>query len=156
MKKALVHKKYKLQKFPGKGGWTFAAIPEIVPDKKNPFGWVKVKGFIDDVPVADYHLMPMGNGQLFLPVKAAIRKQINKKEGDWITVHLFADNDPVEIPEELLLCLKDEPAAFKKFMALTDNEKATIVKSIFTVKKAETRAAKIIKLIGSLFSSKSI
>ncbi len=37
-----------LEKIPGKGGWTYAPLPEIPP---------------------------MGNGQHFLPVKAAIRKK---------------------------------------------------------------------------------
>ncbi len=148
--KALVSKKYKLQKFPGKGGWTFAAIPEIAQNRKNPFGWVRVKGFIDDVFINKYHLMPMGNGQLFLPVKAAIRKQIKKKEGDWITVQLFADNDPVEIPDELLQCLQDEPAALKQFNKLTDGEKVAAVKQVYGVKKTETRTDRIVQLIGSL------
>ncbi|MEY3398621.1 MAG: hypothetical protein RL220_1215, partial [Bacteroidota bacterium] len=80
---ALVDKAYRLEKFPGKGGWTYARIPEILQDKHSPFGWVRVKGSIDDVEFSSYHLMPMGNGQLFLPVKADIRKKIGKKEGDW-------------------------------------------------------------------------
>jgi hypothetical protein len=148
--KALTDKKYKLQKFPGKGGWTFAAIPEIAQNRKNPFGWVRVKGFIDDVFINNYHLMPMGNGQLFLPVKAAIRKQIKKKEGDWITVQLFADNDPVEIPDELLQCLQDEPVALKQFNKLTDSEKVAAIKQVYGVKKADTRANRIVQLIRSL------
>ena len=44
----LVNGKYLLEKFPGKGGWTFAAIPEVLQNKNNPFCWVKVKGSIDD------------------------------------------------------------------------------------------------------------
>lgn len=32
-KKKLVHKTYMLQKFSGKGGWTYAEIPEVKPDK---------------------------------------------------------------------------------------------------------------------------
>ncbi len=44
--KPLVDKKYVLEKISGKGGWTFARIPEILQDKKSPFGWVKVRGTI--------------------------------------------------------------------------------------------------------------
>lgn len=80
--KALVNKNYLLEKFSGKGGWTFAVIPEVAQDKHAPFGWVKVKGFIDDVEIYNYRLQPMGNGKLFLPVKAAIRKAIKKEAGD--------------------------------------------------------------------------
>ena len=45
--KPLVDKQYKLEKFQGKGGWTYARIPEIIQDKKAHFGWVKVRGSID-------------------------------------------------------------------------------------------------------------
>src|SRR5688572_5246826 len=112
MAKPLVNKKYKLEKFQGKGGWTYARIPEILKDKNAHFGWVKVKGTIDGYEIKKYHLMPMGNGQLFLPVKAEIRKQIKKSEGDFVHVVLYSDNEPLEIPKEMILCLKDEPAAF--------------------------------------------
>lgn len=36
--KPLVNKQYLLEKFEGMGGWTFARIPEIIKDKKAPFG----------------------------------------------------------------------------------------------------------------------
>ena len=45
--KPLVDKEYLLEKFPGKGGWTFTFIPEIPPDKHSPFGFFKVRGSID-------------------------------------------------------------------------------------------------------------
>ncbi len=35
MEKPLVNKKEQLQKFPGKGGWTFVAIPEVLQDKST-------------------------------------------------------------------------------------------------------------------------
>src|SRR5690606_2847072 len=42
--KPLVDKEYKLEKFPGKGGWTYARIPEVMQDKNKPFGWGRVRG----------------------------------------------------------------------------------------------------------------
>jgi len=47
MNKPLVNKKYQLHKYPGKGGWIYAVIEEIAPDKKAKFGWVQVSGTID-------------------------------------------------------------------------------------------------------------
>jgi hypothetical protein len=76
--KPLVDKLFKLERFPGKGGWTYARIPQILPSTDQPFGWVKVRGSIDGYEIDKYHLMPMGNGKLFLPVKADIRKKIKK------------------------------------------------------------------------------
>ncbi len=58
-------KKVTLQKYPGKGGWTYALIPEIKPDKNAYFGWVKVKGSIDGYPIEKFHLVHLfGNGLL--------------------------------------------------------------------------------------------
>ncbi len=112
----LVNRKYLLEKYPGKGGWTYAAIPEVLQDKHSPFGWVTVKGCIDSFEIKNYKLMPMGNGQLFLPVKSEIRKIIGKKEGDWVHVTLYADNAPIEVPEEFLDCLKEDQVAYNTFL----------------------------------------
>ena len=148
--KPLVNKKYKLEKFHGKGGWTYARIPEIPSDKSSTFGWVKVKGFIDDHEFRNYHLMPMGNGKLFLPVKASIRKKIKKEEGDWVKVILFPDNDPLPVPPELQECLKDEPKAEKVFNSFSDSEKKYYIEWIYSSKKEETRIKRIVKTIKRL------
>jgi hypothetical protein len=96
--KPLVDKKYLLEKFPGKGGWVYAIIPEIPPDKKSQFSWVAVKGSIDGFKINKYHLMPtgkeQGKGQLFLSIKADIRKKIKKQEGDYVHIILYPDNEP--------------------------------------------------------------
>jgi hypothetical protein len=148
--KPLVNKKYKLERFPGKGGWTYARIPEIVQDKRNPFGWVKVRGTIDGYEIRKYHLMPMGNGKLFLPVKAEIRKKIAKKEGDYVAVVLYPDNEPLEVPDEMLICLQDEPAALKFFKSLSESEQNFYIQWIYSVKREETRIDRLAKTINKL------
>ena len=146
----MVKKKYLLEKYPGKGGWTYAIIPEISKDKRAPFGWVKVKGSIDGFEIKNYRLMPMGNGKLFLPVKAAIRKKIRKKAGDWVNVILFPDNAPTEIPKELLICLQDDPAAYKFFQNCTDGQRKGFVDWIYSAKTEKTKIARIAATIGKL------
>jgi hypothetical protein len=150
MKKPLVSKKFKLEKFPGKGGWTFTRIPRISPGKQNPFGWVRVKGSIDGYEFNNYHLMPMGNGKLFLPVKAAVRKKIKKEEGDCIQVILYPDHDPVTVPAELQLCLPDEPKANRFFQSLSGSEKKFYIEWIYNATKEETRVSRIVKTIERL------
>lgn len=152
MEKPLVDKKYILQKYPGKGGWTYAAIPEILQDKHSPFGWVKVKGSIDGVEIKQYHLMPMGNGQLFLPVKASIRKQIKKQEGDTVHVILYADNSSLIIPEEFKLCLEDEPKAKHAFELLSEQEQKKKIQYIYSSKKLEVQVERIVEVIEGLKS----
>lgn len=156
MEKPLVDKTYLLEKYPGKGGWTYAAIDEIPQDKKAPFGWVKVKGTIDSHSISDYKLMPMGNGKLFLPVKAEIRKKIGKKEGDRVRVVLYKDDSKFVIPDELLLCLKEEPAAWKFFQTLSEGEQRLYVVWIYEAKKMETRANRIVKSIEKLLRGKKL
>ncbi|HCT29401.1 MAG TPA: hypothetical protein DIW31_01390 [Bacteroidales bacterium] len=150
----LVNKSYRLQKIPGKGGWTYAPIPEILQDKHAYFGWVKVKGSIDGYPIKSYHLMPMGNGTLFLPVKAQIRKAIGKGEGDWVRVILFKDDAPLDIPEEFILCLNDDAAAKSTFFALHEGEQKRIIEWIYSAKKEETKINRMAKSINMLSDGK--
>lgn len=109
MSKPLVDKKYLLEKFPGKGGWTYAAIPEVLKNPHTPFGWVRVKGSIDGFAIDQAKLQPMGNGQLFFPVNAKIRKAIGKQAGDKVHITLFEDKISDEIRKELQLCFENEP-----------------------------------------------
>ena len=94
--------------------------------------------------------MPMKDGNLFLPVRAEIRKKIGKKEGDYIQVVLYPDNLPAEIPEELRLCLLDEPIAYETFLSYTDGEQKAFIDWISSVKKIETKTERIAKAINML------
>lgn len=154
--KALVDKEYLLEKYPGKGGWTFARINEIKQDKHAHFGWVKVRGTIDGFEIRKYHLMPMGDGNLFLPVKAEIRKKIKKEAGDFVRVILYPDNEPLEIPEEMLMCLEDEPKAFKFFKSLTESEQKFYIQWIYSAKKEETKVDRLAKSINKLMKSEKL
>ena len=148
--KPLINKKYLLEKFQGKGGWTFARIPEILQDKSKPFGWVKVCGSIDGYEIRKCHLMPMGDGKLFLPVKAEIRKKIGKKEGDFVHVILYVDTEPLEVPEEMLLCLEDEPAALKFFKSLSESEQNFYIQWVYSAKQEETKIDRLAKTVNRL------
>jgi hypothetical protein len=155
MEKLLVNKNYLLEKYPGKGGWTYAIIPDI-RERKPPFGWLKVKGSIDSYQLKGYRLMPLGNGKLFLPVKLEVRKKIAKNAGEYVHVVLYADDDPLEIPEELSICLKDEPLAYKIFSSYSEGEQKAFVDWITSAKRPETKADRIGKTVDMILKGKKI
>lgn len=143
MEEPLVNKQYLLKKFPNKGGWTYAEIPEIPQDKHAHFGWVKVRGSIDGFEFKNYRLQPMGNGMLFFPVKAAVRKIIRKEAGDFVILTLFNDESPLEVPDELLACLKMEPKAYQGFLRFPEGEQKAFVEWIYAAKRDETKVKRI-------------
>lgn len=152
--KPLVDKEYLLQKFPGKGGWTYAAIPEIPQDRKKYFGWVRVTGSIDGFELKHYNLMSMGNGTLFLPVRAEIRKKIKKQAGDYVKVILYPDRLPLEIPEELIDCFRQEPPeVLQTFLRFSLSEQKAYLDWIYTAKKDDTRADRILQMLNRVRSA---
>ncbi len=150
MEKPLVNRNYKLQRMPGKGGWTYVVIKEITPDMRGLRGMVQVKGLIDTYELKSFNLMPMANGCMFMPVKAEIRKLIKKSEGDQVKLVLYADADPLDIPPDLLECLRDEPAAHKIFFAFPESEQKQYIDWIYSAKKEETRIERMAEAINRL------
>ena len=102
MLKALVDEICQLEKFPGKGGWTYAHITEVPFVARGAFGMVKVYGSIDNHAI-EGNLMPMENGNLFLPVNGRLRKLLNKTTGDRVHLLLFSAAPTSVLPPELQL-----------------------------------------------------
>ena len=69
----------KLQKAAGKGVWTKFF---------GTRGLVKIRGTIDG-HLFRSSFMAMGNGQHMLPIKSELRKLIEKKSGERVTIHLL-------------------------------------------------------------------
>lgn len=147
----LVSGHYLLEKYPGSGGWTYAAIPEVVQNPNAPFGWVKVKVHIDGIDFGQMKLMPMGNGRLFLPLRADIRKKIRKQAGDSVSILLFPDDDPPLMPQELVDCLRMGAAdLYARFRALPEGEQNAKLKWIYAAKTPAAQAERIAQLIEEL------
>ncbi|MGV3630602.1 MAG: DUF1905 domain-containing protein [Bacteroidota bacterium] len=139
----VINDSFQLEKYPGKGGWTYVVIPRFETVQKKNFGMVKVRGTIDTFELKAYSLMPMKSGDLFLPVKAEIRKKIRKQDGDWVQVTLFEDLDPLEIPKELELCLLDDPAAHQAFYGFRESDQKLYADWINAAKRDETKVKRI-------------
>lgn len=142
-----VNKNYTLQKMSGKGGWTYVEILEVPANKRSHFGMVRVRGFIDEFVLENNNLMPMGNGHLFLPVRAEIRKKIKKEEGDIVKIILYTNDLPLETPEEMLLCLKDEPEAYKNYLKFSESNQKYYIDWIYSAKTDDTKVERMAKMI---------
>ncbi|WP_343703718.1 YdeI/OmpD-associated family protein [Chitinophaga sp.] len=157
MQTPLCNKKYLLEKFPGKGGWTYARIPEFSSGKRKYSSFTKVSGTIDGYEISNATLMSMGNKQYFLPVNAAIRKKIGKEAGDkvHITLHVNENTGPVAA-DEFTDCLKDEPAAWEHYLAFSKADQKAWVKWVNEPVDEKLRIERIAAAVTKIATGKKL
>ena len=110
-----------LERFPGKGGWTYAPLPATVTAPKSWFNQLRVSGQIDDFVLENAGLMSMGKGRLFLPVRAEIRKHLGKQAGDVVRLVLLRDEETAVLTvseEDFEECLAATPDALRHYRQL--------------------------------------
>ncbi|WNJ18166.1 YdeI/OmpD-associated family protein [Pontibacter sp. G13] len=156
MSKPLVSRICLLEKFPGKGGWTYIALPEILPDPHAHFGWVRVHGEIDGVAVPHAKLWPLkGRGTMF-SVSAKLRKAIGKAAGDEAHLELYLDDRSIEIPPEIRdsLALESEEVQ-GRFEGMEQDELRQWMDWIYRAKDEDGRIDRIARLIQCLAVGRS-
>ncbi|SDT54950.1 Bacteriocin-protection, YdeI or OmpD-Associated [Mucilaginibacter mallensis] len=136
-----------------KTGWTYIEVPadiaqQIKPGSKKSF---RVRGMLDAFPVSGLALMPMGEGNFIMALKAEIRKGMHKNAGAVLQVKLEEDTDyKVEIPDELMECFDFEPEAFEFFNTLAKSHRDYFIKWINSAKTSETRAKRIVNTVNAM------
>jgi Domain of unknown function (DUF1905) len=127
----------------GKGAWTYHLR---IPNSKHidgKWGDIKVSGLIDNYKIEARNLAPTKGGDKMLSINSDIRKAINKKGGDIVTVSLYLLNKKEEITEKQILETFKESGVLETFKKLNEFEKNEILDSIIT-QKIEEKQIKII------------
>ncbi len=134
----------------GKGAWTYHLR---IPNSKNiegKWGDIIVSGFIDNFKIERRNLAPIKGEDKMLSINAEIRKAINKKGGDIVTVTLCMLSNKEKITESQILETFKESNVLRAFKKLNKEEKNEILDSIISQKNEEKQIKTIIKHIDKL------
>lgn len=135
-----------------KTGWSYIRISaklarQLDPGNKKSF---RVKGRLDDHPISGMALLPMGEGDFIMALKAAVRKAIRKQKGDTVEVQIELDKKEIAPPRELLECLADEPVAQQYFKGLPKSHQNWYGNWVKAAKTEHTRARRIAQIIDGM------
>ena len=136
-----------------KTGWSYIVVPPDIAEQLNPGvkkGY-RVKGKLDSHAIQGVSLLPMGGGSFIIPINAEMRKGTGKRKGAMLKVQLEVDKKPIEIPEDFLACLEDEPQAFEYFKQFSKSHQNYFIKWIEAAKTPETRTKRIADSINALY-----
>src|ERR1700760_4207416 len=126
-----------------KTGWSYIEIPadlaqQMKPGNKKSF---RVKGMLDGFAVRGMALMPMGEGNFIMALKAEVRKGIHKNAGAMLQVKIEPDDDfKIDVPHDLKECFDFEPEVYDFFNSLAKSHREYFIKWIESAKTNETRA----------------
>ncbi len=135
-----------------KTGWSYIRIPaahaqKLMPGNKKSF---RVKGKLDDLAVEKMALIPMGEGDFILALKASVRKALRKQKGDLLRVEMDVDKAVIKPPKELMECLADEPAALAFFSSLPKSHQNYFGGWVRAAKTEGTRTKRIVCVVDAM------
>jgi Domain of unknown function (DUF1905) len=134
----------------GKGAWTYHLR---IPNSKNiegKWGDIVVSGFIDNFEISRRQLAPIKGEDKMLSINAEIRKAINKKGGDIVTVTLYLLSNKQQITKQQILETFKDSEVLKAFEKLNKIEQNEIFGSIISQTNEEKQVKIIVKHIDKL------
>lgn len=136
-----------------KTGWTYIDIPADIAEQLKPGTRTsfRVRGMLDSVAVSGMALMPMGDGNFIMALKAEVRKKLHKNAGAMLHVAIEEDTEyRVDVPADLQDCFDFEPEAQEFFNSLPKSHRDYFIKWINQAKTAETRAKRIVNTTNAM------
>jgi len=140
----------KFAKMGEKTGWTFVFVPAIIAGKIKP-GYKKsyrIKGRMDAVEIAGLSMVPMGEGNFIIALKASLRKELKKEEGAMLRLELEEDKTfKIEMPADLELCLLEEKHLMENFVKMPKSHQNYYINWLNTAKTEVTRTKRLTQII---------
>ena len=119
------------------------AVPAEITDAVGTKGPVLVMARVNDSEPFQVSLFPVGGGQHYIRIKAAVRRETNTRVGDRIRVRMTVlDRADVDIPQDLMAALRAEGVA-QAFSSLPPGKQNYIIRRIDAAARPETRARRI-------------
>lgn len=142
----------KFEKKGEKTGWSYIEISKRQAEQLKSGCRVsfRIKGQLDQHPIHQTALLPMGDGNFILPLNGAMRKAIGKIEGDLLTVKIEVDERPLTLSSDFIKCLKDDPRAYTFFKTLPKSHQAYFSKWIESAKTISTKTKRITMAVVAL------
>jgi len=137
---------HRFEKMGEKTGWTYVDVLSDIAEQlklgtKKSF---RIKGLLDKVPIQGIALLPMGDGNFILPLKASLRKKLGKGAGAILQLSLEEDKDfKISVPEDLSSCLQDDTLAQQNFNDLPVSQQHYFINWINNAKTSTTRIKRI-------------
>jgi hypothetical protein len=132
--------------------WSYIRIPaalaeKLIPGNKKSF---RVKGRLDGLAIEKVALLPMGEGDFIMALKASIRKSIRKQKGDSLRVELEVDKAVIKPPKDLMECLADEPDALAYFKTLPKSHQNYFGNWVREAKTDGTRTKRLASVVRAM------
>jgi hypothetical protein len=132
-----------------KTGWRYIRIPAALAEKLMPGSRksFRVKGRLDEHVIEKVALLPMGEGDFIMALKANVRKALRKQKGDLLRVELEVDKAVIKPPKDLMECLADEPEALVYFKTLPKSHQNYFGNWVREAKTEGTRTKRLASVV---------
>ena len=132
-----------------KTGWSYIRLPAALAEKLMPGvrKSFRVKGRLDEHAIEKVALLPMGEGDFIMPLKANVRRTLRKQKGDSLRVELEVDKAVIKPPKDLMECLADEPEALAYFKTLPKSHQNYFGNWVREAKTEGTRTKRLASVV---------
>lgn len=136
-----------------KTGWYYLYVSaemasQLKPGCRKSF---RIKGTLDNTAIQGIALTPMGEGNFIMSLKASLRKELGKNEGDPVNLSIEEDTTfTVEMPEDLELCLTEDPQCMENFLKLPKSHQNYYINWLNTAKTETTRTKRLVQIFAAM------